>query len=232
MTIEILSTLFLVLVFVMASVVIGLFSRYLKGQARVVAVSVFVAWILYVGVMGYAGIIASKRLPGPALLLVPVLLFLVTFLMRNTGVRTFAHKVPAELLLGLQVFRIFVELGFHELYRLHLVPRMLTFEGANFDIVVGLTAPLVAWLYVSGRINTTVVRAWSFAGIAILTNIMVRAVLTVPGPLNVIRTEVPNVAFGIFPFSYIPGFLAPLALYLHVLLLRSAPRDSDARTGK
>ena len=231
MTSEFLSTLFLVLVFVMASVVIGLFSRYLKGQARLGAIAIFVAWLLYAGVMGYAGIIAWKMPPGLAFLLVPVMLFLVTFLMRHPGVRAFAQRVPAELLLGLQGFRVFVELGFHELYGLHLVPRMLTFQGANFDIVVGLTAPVVAWLYASGRIHATAVRVWSFVGIAILTNTIVRAVLTVPGPLNVFQTEVPNIALGIFPFSYIPGFLAPLALCLHVLLLRSVPRDSDAQSG-
>ena len=231
MTIAILSTLFLLLVLVMAGGVIGLFSRYLTGRARTGAVAVFVSWLLYAGVMGYAGIIASKKPPGPAFLLVPVLLFLVTFLTRHPGVRTFAQRVPVELLLGLQGFRVFVELGFHELYRLHQVPRMLTFEGANFDIVVGLTAPLVAWLYARGKISTVVVRAWSFAGIVILANIIVRAVLTVPGPLNVLHTEVPNTAFGVFPFSFIPGFLAPLALCLHVLLLRSVPRASDSQPG-
>ena len=232
MTIELLSTLFLVLVFVMAGIVVGLLARYLEGQARTGAIAVFAAWIFYASVMGYAGIIASKRPPGPAFLLVPVLIFIAAFLIRRPGVRTFARRISVTFLLGLQVFRVFVELGFHELYVLHLMPRMLTFGGANFDILIGVTAPIVAWLYASGRIRANAVRVWSYAGIIMLANIAIRSVLTVPGSINVFHTEVLNSAFGIFPFSYIPGFLAPLALCLHVLALRALPGGLDLKPGQ
>jgi hypothetical protein len=39
--------------------------------------------------------------------------------------------------------------------------------------------------------------------------------------LKLISTEVPNVAMGIFPYAFIPGFLAPLAVTLHVLAIRA-----------
>lgn len=62
-------------------------------------------------------------------------------------------------------------------------------------------------------------------GLLSLANVAVRSVLTAPGPLNLVHTEVPNLAFGNFPFGLIPGFMAPLALALHVLALR-APRPT------
>jgi hypothetical protein len=44
--------------------------------------------------------------------------------------------------------------------------------------------------------------------------------------LKLISTEVPNVAMGFFPYTFIPGFLAPLAVTLHVLAIRAiATRD-------
>jgi hypothetical protein len=39
--------------------------------------------------------------------------------------------------------------------------------------------------------------------------------------LKLISTEVPNVAMGMFPYAFIPGFFAPLAVTLHVLAIRA-----------
>jgi hypothetical protein len=158
-------------------------------------------------------------------LLVPVVLFVVAFLVRHPGVQKFAQSVPVSLLIGLQVFRVAVELALYTLCRLHLVPRLMTFEGGDYDILIGLTAPLVAWLYAHGKIDATTVRIWSLVGIAMLANIVVRALLTFSGPLHFLKAEVPNTAIGLFPFTYLPGFLAPLALCLHVLVLRALPRE-------
>jgi hypothetical protein len=45
--------------------------------------------------------------------------------------------------------------------------------------------------------------------------------LTAPGPMQLIASEVPNTGMGFFPFTYIPGFMAPLAIMLHILALRA-----------
>jgi len=56
-------------------------------------------------------------------------------------------------------------------------------------------------------------------GLLALTNVVIRAVLTSPGPLHLIHAEVPNQMFGTFPFLFIPGFFVPLAVVLHVLAI-------------
>jgi len=63
--------------------------------------------------------------------------------------------------------------------------------------------------------------AWTVLGLLALANVAVRSALTAPGPLNLIHAEVPNLALGTFPFMFIPGFFAPLAVVLHVLAIRS-----------
>ena len=149
---------------------------------------------------------------------------MAAFLVQHPGVKAFASRVPAPWLIGLQVFRVLVEIALFLLYRNGLVPRLMTFEGGNLDILVGLSAPIIAWLYATGRIRQPAVRLWSIAGLVLLANILGRALLTFSG---VIRTDIPNVAIGLFPFTFLPGFLAPLALYLHVLLLRSLPSPKN-----
>ena len=61
---------------------------------------------------------------------------------------------------------------------------------------------------------------WNVLGLLALANVVIRAVLTAPGPFNLIHAEVPNLMFGTFPFMFIPGFFVPLAIVLHVLAIR------------
>jgi hypothetical protein len=219
-SVEALSGVFLGLTAVMAALVLWALSRYLEGRARTISMCAFVGWLVYVGVLGYLGIVGSVRPPGPPFVVAPTILFMALYLTRNPGVREFAKRVPTALLIGAEFFRVVVELVLHGLYKNTLVPKMLTYEGANFDIIVGLSAPVVACLFWAKKISGKIVRIWCFLGIFILANIVIRAFLTFPGPFNVLRTEVPNTGIGVFPFTFLPGFLAPLALYLHVLTLR------------
>ena len=146
-------------------------------------------------------------------------MFLV--LARSAAGARIAVALPLSIILGAQSFRIFVELFLHQLWLDGLVPRMLTYEGANFDILIGLSAPFIAWLSTRGRLGQRLALGWNVVGLLALANIATRALLTAPGPLNLINAEVPNLAVGTFPFTYIPGFLAPLALVLHVLAIRA-----------
>ncbi len=63
---------------------------------------------------------------------------------------------------------------------------------------------------------------WNVLGLLVLANIVIRAILTAPGPLNLIHAEVPNLMIGTFPFMFIPGFFVPLAVMLHVAAFRAA----------
>jgi hypothetical protein len=71
--------------------------------------------------------------------------------------------------------------------------------------------------------------AWNVLGLLALTNVVIRAVLTAPGPFNLIHAEVPNRMMGTFPFLFILGFFVPLAVVLHLLAIRAL--SSRLRTG-
>ena len=105
---------------------------------------------------------------------------------------------------------------------------MLTFEGANVDIFVGLSAPLAAWASTKGSKGLRVATRLECPGLLALANVATRAVLSAPGPLNVIHAEVPNLSIGTFPFVYIAGLFAPLAVTLHILASAHCPRPTPA----
>ena len=159
------------------------------------------------------------RPPGIAFIFVPVVLFLVFFIVRVRSSAALAF--PLWIILGMQSFRIVVELFLHQLWIEGLIPRMLTFAGANVDIYIGASAPLIAWLSTRGRLGMRLALLWNVLGLLALANVVTRAVLTAPGPVNLIHAEGPNLMFGTFPFMFIPGFFVPLAVVLHVLAIRA-----------
>jgi len=221
--------LFVGFVGIMAALVIATIARYLDGRVAWWVLAGFLVWLTYAGLLGYLGVLKNMttHLPGIAFLVVPVLLFLLLVLafvvLPDAGARV-ALAFPLWILLGAQSFRICVELFLHQLWIDGLVPKMLTFEGANVDIYVAVSAPLIAWLSTRGRLGLRIALVWSVLGLLALTNVVTRAVLTAPGPFNLIHTEVPNRLMGTFPFLFIPGLLVPLAVVLHLLALRAIVR--------
>lgn len=216
---------FLGFVAMMTAVVVAIIARYLARRAAFRVLAGLAAWFLYAGLMSYFGVFRNMamRPPGTAFLLVPILLFLffvIVFMARSAGLRI-ALAFPLWIILGTECFRVGVELFLHQLWIEGIVPKMLTFEGANVDIYIGASAPVIAWLSTRGRMGLKLALVWNVLGLLALANVVTRAVLTTPGPLNQIHTEVPNRMFGTFPFLLIPGFFVPLAVVLHALAIRA-----------
>lgn len=216
------SILFLCFVAAVVVLLAAGFVRYLPRGYRTPALAGLAVWVIYGGVLGYSGVIgnAALRPPGLSYLLAPIVV-LVMFMARSRAGQTVALSFPTWLLMGAESFRLVVEVFLHRLWLAGLLPRMMTFHGANFDIIIGASAPLVAGLLASRKISDRTALAWNVIGIAMLANVAARGALTTPGPSHLIPTEVPNTAIGTFPFTYIPGLMVPLALVLHVLSIRA-----------
>ena len=206
-----------------ATVVVALTARYLNGRTAFWVLAGLSAWFIYAGLLGYFGVVKgiSIRPPGIVFVVGPVLLFLVLFIVRSSATARAALAFPLWIILGVQSFRVVVELFLHQLWINGLIPKMLTFAGANVDIYIGATAPVIAWLSTRGHSGLRLALVWNVLGFLALANVVTRAVLTVPGPLNLIHAEVPNLMFGTFPFTFIPGFFVPLAVVLHVLAMQA-----------
>jgi hypothetical protein len=220
------AVLFVGFVAIMVALVIATIARYQGGRVAWWVLAGLLVWLTYAGLLGYLGVLKNMTThpPGIVFLVVPVLLFLLVFLafvvLSTAGVRV-ALAFPLWILLGAQSFRICVELFLHQLWIDGLVPRMLTFEGANVDIYVAASAALIAWVSTRGRWGLRIALAWNVLGLLAITNVVTRAVLSAPGPLNLIHAEVPNLLLGTFPFMFIPGLFVPLGVVLHLLALRA-----------
>ena len=202
-------------------VIAALTARYLRDRLRALLIGLPV-WLVYVGLMSYFGIVsnAALRPPGIVYVAVPAVLFVLLVLARSDAGARIASAFPLWIVIGMQTFRIGVELLLHRLWVDGLAPRIVTYQGHNADIWIGLSAPLIAWLSTRGRWGERLALGWNVLGLLTLANAIALGALTAPG-LNLIHGEVPNVAIGAFPFAYIAGFFAPFAAALHALSIRA-----------
>lgn len=205
---------------VAAGLILGMFRHLQSQHAKRISLGL-VAWLIWVGGLAGSGLLADQSLRPPALIFVvaPILIFMVRLVTTEWG-RAFALSFPVGLLLGAQSFRVLVELMLHRLWQEGQIPQMLTWSGNNFDVFVGLSAPFAAWLVSRNRLGLWLAQAWTAVGILMLANVIVRSVLTAPGPLNLLVAEVPNQLPAQFPYALLVGFFAPLALALHLMTLR------------
>jgi hypothetical protein len=97
----------------------------------------------------------------------------------------------------------------------------MTFHGRNVDILVGLSAPLVAYYcFVRRAWPERVAVWWNWAGIVILLNVVVHAQLSAPTPWRIFETQPPTTFIADLPYIWLPTFLVPLAWSLHAVSLR------------
>ncbi len=167
-------------------------------------------WLGITYLLAHDGWLRFGPLPPPLFFLLLPAVIATILLARKVSVRHEGLGWP----IGYQSFRILVEIFLWWGHREAVVPVQLTFEGRNFDIVTGLTAPLVAWL----PVPRWGVHAWNFMGLALLINVVTVAILSMPTPLQ--RFEHANVFVIQAPYVWLPLFLVPSALFGHVALWR------------
>ena len=123
-------------------------------------------------------------------------------------------------LIGFQFFRVPVAVFLRGMYQAGQVPVQITYEGLNFDIFAGLTAPAMAWLVWRGKVESYAIWAWNALGLVLLAEAIVIAVLSMPTEFRVFTNE-PHSAFATYaPYIWLPTVLAPAALLSHLLVLR------------
>ncbi|MEO5969363.1 MAG: hypothetical protein ABIQ95_05505 [Bdellovibrionia bacterium] len=208
-----------------SGVVVALFLKLPKTTALKVT-AMIMTWLIYSGYLAQSGFLAEYTAFPPRFIfiLLPMVVFLL-YLTKSSVIKKVAVSCSPALFILPQVFRIPVELLLYQLYRASLVPKMLTYEGRNIDLLVALTAPIAALLiYKYPGKKDKLIKIWNLSGILILSNVVFRGILSAPSPLRILNTEPPNLAIGIFPYVYLPAVFVLLAFSLHILSLRTIER--------
>ncbi|HNI44053.1 MAG TPA: hypothetical protein PK230_05115 [Chitinophagales bacterium] len=173
-------------------------------------------WLLLQTLIAYSGFYTTTTtLPPRAMLnIIPPLLFMIwVFWKRQEWL-----NMSLQWLTYLSAVRIFVEIVLHQLYKAQAVPQIMTFEGKNFDILIGISSLVVArYAFASSTPNWRLLLAWHITGLIFLLNIVLIAILSVPSPFQQFGAEQPNIAILYPPFNLLPAYIVPLVLYSHLI---------------
>ena len=221
------SALFIALVIVILLVIlVGLNYALNKLNSRKATRKVAVTGIVLVSWLGVQKFLATNGFfqdfsampPHILLVIVPsvIAIFIIAF---SKGFRSILEAIPAKWLIGVQSFRIIMEIILWALFINAIIPVQMSFEGRNFDVLTGLTAPFAAILFAKRNSKAGII-VWNILGLAFLLNIAIIALLSTPSPIRHFMNEPANTIIGYWPFIWLPGFVVPFAFAMHIFSLR------------
>ena len=190
-------------------------------------------WCILQGGLAYVGFYQKTDTLPPRFILVmlPAMLLIVFLFQSDTGKR-WITSVDVSRLTLLHIVRIPVELILYQLFVYGAIPELMTFAGRNFDILAGITAPLVYYFgYQKQWLSRPVIIGWHIISLLLLGNIVVHAILSIPFPLQQLAFEQPNIAVLTFPFVLLPGLVVPLVFFSHLIALSLERNPRIVTTG-
>jgi hypothetical protein len=180
-------------------------------------------WLLFLALLAQQGFWADFAVMPPRILLaigIPILISITLMFSRFFSV--ILKAIPMSWLVYIQAFRILMELFLWLGYKTGFVPIQMTFEWLNQDILIGITAPMAGMVFFRrGRIRRAEATFWNISGIVLLLYIALIGMLSAPSPFQIFKTTTENFLFvSEFPFIWIPGFVVPFAIAMHLFSLK------------
>lgn len=182
-------------------------------------------WYSLVFVLGHIGFFGMDPLFAPNIAFGFIAVFFVLkYLYSSEFVRRVFEAIPLHWVMAVQIFRV-MGYGFIIFWQLGLLPGEFALPTGYGDVVVGLLAPVVAFLYYKRlSFSRQLAVVWNFVGIADLTLALTLGISTYPRPVQLLPAEPTNELIALFPLVMVPLFAVPLSLLLHLLSLRVLKR--------
>jgi hypothetical protein len=193
---------------------------------RVLLVSTI--WLALIGGLSITGFFENTTSLPPRYLLV---------FLGSTGLIIYLYKVlktdrlNTKRLLLVQGLRLPVEVGLYQLFLQGQIPQIMTFEGWNYDIIIGISALMifVVLYFKEHLLSKTFMLIWNVTGILFLAVIVLTAVLSAPLPIQLLAFDQPNVAVLKFPYVFLPAYIVPLVLLTHLLTIKKILKEVPKR---
>jgi hypothetical protein len=177
---------------------------------------IYFTWLVITGSITLSGFFVSN--PKSFIVAIVSTIALSVFVFQKVDVGNINQKI----LLAIHLLRIPVEVILFGLFIQKKIPVLMTFQGWNFDIVIGITAIffLLTAFRRESKIRDKVFLVWNVFGLIFLNIIVVIAILSSPLPIQQFGFEQPNIAILEFPFCFLPTIVVPIVALSHLLLIK------------
>jgi hypothetical protein len=177
-------------------------------------------WMIVQAMLAWSGFYQDTSTIPPRMVLTGVLPALLAIVISLLFFRDLVGSLPLRALTLIHVIRIPVELVLLCLFQSGDIPRVMTFEGRNFDILSGILALVIFLIaFGGGRVNRPLLVAFNILGLILLANIVSIAVMALPSPMQQIAFDQPNRAVLFFPYIWLPTVVVPIVLFSHLASL-------------
>ena len=179
-------------------------------------------WLSILAALAFSGFFQNFDVLPPRIVIAFLPPIILTFgLLFSKSFYNILKTIPPGWLVYVQSFRIPMEIFLWLGFIAGFVPPQMTFEWLNFDIIVGITALMGGYTFFGrDRYRRFEAIIWNIFGILLLFNIVLIAFLSAPFPFRVFMNEPANTMVAYFPFIWIPGFIVPFALAMHLFSLK------------
>jgi hypothetical protein len=181
-----------------------------------------VAWIALQGILAANDFYMKTDTMPPrlALAVVPAFITIIYLLVTKKG-QNFIDRLPLKDLTLIHICRVPVEIVLFWLYLHEQIPRSMTFEGRNFDILSGLTAlPLALWAFKNSELKWNINLIWNFICLMLVLNVVAIGILSAPTPFQQFAFNQPNIGVLKFPFVWLPSMIVPIVIFSHLIAIR------------
>ncbi|HEY3252196.1 MAG TPA: hypothetical protein VGK25_13890 [Ignavibacteria bacterium] len=216
----------LILIFIFYAVNYAYINTAKKRLYVLLTMISIIAWLIITSVIAFIGTLLDFNTTPPKMMviIIPAVLALI-YLCNSERVNNILKVMPAGWLIYVQSFRILVEVFLWLMYKNGSIPVQMTFEGLNYDILIGLSAPIIAYYSFNEKKWPKIVPLlWNFAGSLLLANIVIISFLSAPMPFRQFFNEPANTLPAYFPFVWLPAFIVPFAFLIHILSIKQIMR--------
>lgn len=211
-----------------AIIALGLRAGF-EGRARLVALGLLALWLALTAGVAASGLLApSPQKPPPNMVLALTGTLALTVLALTAPGRRMAQRIAGKWVVGMQAFRIPVEIFLWAGSTAGLVPVLMSWHSRNFDVLSGLLGLALGAVMALRTVPRPVLVAYHLLGLALVFNVAGHAIAATPGPLQQIHGPENEPLFvTTFPYVWLPAVLVPLAIAGHVLGLRQVALSSQ-----
>jgi len=196
-----------------------------------VILSLWVAAAVFLSLRGFFEADPDARVPHLVYALLPLLCGLVLW----PASRSFRGSVRAlgpDWIIRIQIYRTLGLISLVGWYH-GLMPRVFAMPAGVGDLLVGLSAPGVAWMVRHGRPGAaSATTFWNFLGLADVVIAVTLGALSSPSPFQVFAKDAPGIAITTFPLVLLPTIVVPLSVLCHFCSLRVGIRSGVQTKGQ
>lgn len=215
--------------FLLVAILTIVIFHFANGKSKKLT-ALILFWSLLQSTLAFFGFYQKTDLIPPRFLivLVPVLFIIIFGLTkkrlnwiiqnRNTAWSTFLHTI-----------RIAVEIILFYLFIDKMLPELMTFEGRNFDILAGISAPIIGILWLRKTIGRRTLIIWNCLGLFLILFVFGNGILSSELPIQMFGFEQPTIAPNYFPFILLPATIVPIVIYTHITDIIKLWKDNGAQ---